>query len=200
MSDLDFFKQFLYEAPGDDPPDIDAPEPAGGDPPPDIGGDDAPADAGPPDLDDGGDAGTDDAPPDLGDDGGFDAGGDDFGGDDGDGENPEEEMMLDDKISAIMNMHLYQRFLELLSTLNNQISSVKNNADVLYSVAPDSTEYQQQLTKLDDNIHAYLDHYFTRNDYSKNLLFFNKCLNLLALLNQSFDDAVKKGIKSMGDA
>lgn len=190
--DLDFFKRFLYEAPGDDPPPDISQDNEQDNSPPDIGDDSTNND--PPDIDDSG--GIGDAPPDL-DDSGFD---DNFGDDtnnDSDGEQQQPELELDEKISAILNQRLYQRFLELLSKINSQISQMKDNGDVLYSITPESTEINRHLIKLDENINMYLNHYFMNSDYSKNRLFFNKCLNLLALLNQSFDAAVKKGVKSM---
>lgn len=185
MNNIDKFLSVLYEAPGD----------AG---PPDI------ADEGPPDLpDDGGAA----APPDIPDMGM----GDDLGamGDPNDPmagfgdpdqeqqeQDPNQKMELDEKISAIMNQQLYQRFLALLNTLTNQLSSIKNNSDILFSVSKESIDLVDQLKKLDENIRLYLKNSFLHENYSKNLLFFNKCLNLLKLLNDEFDRVIQKGIRS----
>ena len=49
-----------------------------------------------------------------------------------------------------------------------------------------------RLTDLEENIRLYLKNYFIHEDYGKNRLFFNKCLNLVSLLNMIFDDAIKK--------
>lgn len=189
--ELEYFKQFLYEAPGDDPPpDISQQDDSGGDVmPPDLPEDnsiDMGAD-GPPDLPD--DSGT---PPDMEDDSGF--GGDEFGGEEQQ-EDQNEKMELDEKISAIMNRNLYQRFLELLGSVTSQISQIKDNRDVLNSIVEDIQGFLSRLTDLEENIRLYLKNYFIHEDYGKNRLFFNKCLNLVSLLNMIFDDAIKKGIK-----
>lgn len=197
MSELSMFEKFLYEAPGDDPPDV---QPAA-DTPPDVPAE-APDDSGPPDIPD--DAGADiadDGPPDMPpdgedgfDDGGFGDGGADEGGEDG---NDPENLGLDDKISAIMNMNLYQRFLSLMNTIGGQLTMLRNNGDVLYTISPESLDIVESLKKLDENIRLYLKNTFLNENYSKNLLFFNKCLNLLKILNDVFDKNIKKGIKSM---
>lgn len=197
---LSIFTQYMTEAP-DDPPDIPA-EDAG---PPDIPDDmpaDEPTDAGgdgsPPDIDDGSDMGAD-APPDIGmddqGDGGF--GDDGASEDDQESEDSPQNFELDEKISAIMNMNLYQRFLSLLDSLGNQLIGLNNNSDVLSSVTPECNDMISSLKKLDENIRLYLKNYFIHENYSKNLLFFNKCLNLLKLLNDNFDKKVRKGIKSV---
>lgn len=190
--ELDFFERFLFEAPGDDPPDT------GGDGPPDIPEDagDAP---GPPDLPDpgGGDVG-DDSPPDLADDGGF---GDDtdFGADGSnaseDGQEPDPG--LDEKVSAVLNQELYQRFLSLLNKISGQLAMLKTNGDVLFTLSPESLDIVGSLKRLDENVRLYLKNTFLNENYSGNLLFFNKCLNLLKLLNDVFDRNVRKGIKEM---
>lgn len=196
------FERFLFEAPGDDPPPDDtsaAPDvdsspsdiPADDDAPPDIGGDD---DLGSDDV-----GGDDEAPPDLGgeDDAGFgedDSGyGDKVGGEE-DQNNP-QNLELDEKISAIMNMNLYQRYLALLNNISNQIVMIKDNNDILYILSADSLDIESSLKKLDENIHLYLKNNFMNENYSKNLLFFNKCLNLLKLLNDTFNSKIQKGIK-----
>lgn len=197
--DLDFFKQFLFEAPGDDPP----PDIGNTGPPemPDIGDDYGGMAPDMPDTDGG--SGIDTGPPDMPDDD-FMAGdmGDDMddGSMDGDGgeeQDPNETLELDEKISAIMNQTLYQRFLQLVGNVSSQISQMKTNSDMMYAITPKSVDFVENLTKLSDNIRLYLKYYFMNENYSKNLLFFNKCINLLSLLNQSFDGDVKKGIKSM---
>lgn len=190
--ELDFFERFLFEAPGDDPPDT------GGDGPPDIPEDagDAP---GPPDLPDpgGGDVG-DDSPPDLADDGGF---GDDtdFGADGSNASEDGQELDpgLDEKVSAILNQELYQRFLSLLNKISGQLAMLKTNGDVLFTLSPESLDIVGSLKRLDENVRLYLKNTFLNENYSGNLLFFNKCLNLLKLLNDVFDRNVRKGIKEM---
>lgn len=191
---LSLFERFLYEAPGDDPP-ADQPDPAPDTPPAEEAPPDIPDDDTPP-----ADAPPDEAPPDM------DDGTDDFGQDDQEDQAPAEpdmsgdvdndnEIGLDDKVSAIMNMNLYQRFLTLLTNIQTQMQLTKNNLDMFYVIAPDSIGIVKSLTSLDENIRIYLKEYFPRENYSKNLLFFNKSLNLLKLLNDSFNQAVHKGIK-----
>lgn len=192
------FNRWLMEA--DEPPSMD-----------DGGGEDT----GPPEMDDpsaDADTGGDDggAPPDMGDDfgsefgGDEDMGGDDFGGEDEEGGDGSQQLELDEKISAIMNEKLYQRFLAMLNNINSQITMINNNNDVLFSLVSNSNsgspedynEIVSSLKKLDENIHLYLDNKFVHENYSKNILFFNKCLNLLKLLNDSFDEKIQKGIKA----
>jgi hypothetical protein len=190
------FERFLFEAPDQDPPDLDD-----GGAPPDVDDDsmgdapDAPDDNPPPDMDE--DAGSSD----------FDTYDDENGDDQGDegqgDENQESEkeqlnnMKLNEKISAIMNMNLYQRYLSLLNNISNQLTMIKDNNDLLSSISDDCLDVVEALDKLDENIHLYLKNNFMNEDYSKNLLFFNKCLNLLKLLNDSFNDKVHKGIRSI---
>ena len=195
------FEKFLYEAPDEEPPDAaqaadtgppNIPDGAGTDPtPPDM-----------PDTDAGGtdDTGAMDAPPDMG-------GDDDFGDaamDDGTGEESENNQEgeqpiegLDEKVSAIMNQQLYQKFLSMLNTIGSQLSQLKSNSDILYAISPESLEIKEQLSKLDENIRLHLKNSFLDDNYSKNLLFFNKCLNLLKLLNDNFSNQIKKGIKAV---
>lgn len=197
-SNLDLFKQFLFEAPGDDPPPDLGEEPQSQDlnngAPPELNDDSGDGDMdSPPEL--GGDdmmmGGDDGAPPELGDDTGF---GDDEGS--GAEQDPNQNMEVDEKISAIMNANLYQRFLSLLGDVTNQISAIKDNSDIIYSLAPDSSKTVSSLKKLEENINLYLNNYFATENYSKNLLFFNKCLNLLKLLNDAFDKNIQKGIRT----
>lgn len=189
--ELEFFKQYLTEAPEDESP-------------PDTSQEEAPPDASfdmgdPPDLpsdDGGGDIGED--PPDIG--GGDDGGLGDFGSDDAESEDEGNDqggspMELDEKISAIMNHKLYQRFINLLGSTKSKISEIKDNSDVLYTIAPECTEVIKKLQSLEENIRLYLKNKFVNEDYGKNLLFFNECLNLRALLSDIFDDIIKKGIK-----
>lgn len=198
-NNVNIFKQFLFEAPEDEgtPPDMvdnpppDIPEGAENDEPPDL-----PADDGM-----GSDTGDMDEPPDIPDDFSEDEFSDDGSIDDGGTEeNPDDKLQnlgLDDKVSAIMNMNLYQRYLSLLNTIGGQLTMIKNNSDILYTLSSDSLEVITSLKKLDENIRLYLKNYFINENYSKNLLFFNKCLNLLKLLNDVFDSDIKKGIKAI---
>lgn len=204
MDDIKFFMSFME---ADDPPD--AAMAADNSPPPDVpednGGGTAPDDM--PDMgDDGGsppdfggddtlmDDGGDGSPPDFGDDeGGF--GDEDGATDEEGGEDQKEPMDLDDKVSAIMNANLYTRFLTMLTNIEAQMSQMKSNADIVYTLSPDASEMYNKYKQLDDNIRLYLNNSFIDENYSKNLLFFNKCLNLLKLLNDSFSSYVNKGIR-----
>lgn len=204
---LSLFDRVMFEAPGDEaPPDI----PSEGTGPPDAGppemtdtNNEAPDmqeedGASPPDFDDGGGS---EGPPDMGDDLGDDQQDDQGFGDDqpaeGDEQDPNQNLNFDEKISAIMNMNLYQRFLSLLNNIGGQLSMIKNNSDMLYTLSNDSLDIIESLKKLDENVRLYLSNYFLNENYSKNLLFFNKCLNLLKLLNNIFEKNIQKGIKSM---
>ena len=204
MDDIKFFMSFME---ADDPPD--AAMAADNSPPPDVpednGGGTAPDDmpdmgddgGSPPDFggDDGSmDDGEDGSPPDFGDDeGGF--GDEDGATDEEGGEDQKEPMDLDDKVSAIMNANLYTRFLTMLTNIEAQMSQMKSNADIVYTLSPDASDMYNKYKQLDDNIRLYLNNSFIDENYSKNLLFFNKCLNLLKLLNDSFSSYVNKGIR-----
>lgn len=183
----------------DGPPDL-APDIA----PPELPDDPTPSTTmdDPPLLTDegGGDMSFDD-PPALGD-------GDDFGMGD-DQENQDQQQMqdadidgdgdigLDDKVSAVMNVSLYQRYLSLLTNISQELSSIRNNNDIIYTLSEDTTKIVDSLNRLDENIRLYMKNSFPHENYSKNLLFFNKCLNLLKLLNDSFNSSIKKGMHSM---
>jgi hypothetical protein len=188
---LNLFEKIIFtEAPGD-PPDLEDPSASSGPPNlPEVPQDDSGGglDGGaPPDLE-GGDLGGEDEM------GGFEDEGN--MGMEGDGTEAEEELELDEKISAIMNQNLYQRYLALLNNVGNQLSMIKNHSDVLYTLSNDSLEVIGSLKKLDENIRLYLANTFLTENYSKNLLFFNKCLNLLKLLNDIFEKNIRKGIKA----
>lgn len=192
----DFFNKYLFEAPEDDQaPDVAAANTSAA---PDVPDEAPPADdESPPDMvDDGG--GSEEMPPDISDDAGgeFDDSG--FEDDPGDGsEETDKNLGLDEKISAIMNMNLYQRYLSLLNQIASQLSMMKNNTDILHTISPESIDVIDSLKKLDENIRLYIKNTFLNENYSKNLLFFNKCLNLLKLLNDVFDTNIKKGLTSI---
>lgn len=201
-NDMEFFMSFL-EADGDPPdaamadaasPPPDVPDDTGPESPPDIsdGGSDDPPDFGGDDT--GGGDMEDDTPPDFGDEGGGDEFSDEDTEESEDG-NDKQPMELDEKISAIMNVNLYNRFLTLLTNIGTQMSQIKNNSDMIYTLSPDASDLFNQYKNLDDNVRLYLKNSFASENYSKNILFFNKCLNLLKLLNDQFASYVNKGIK-----
>lgn len=186
---LDLFQQSLFlEAPGDE-----------GEASTDAQPTDPPANDAPPDIPD--DVGTEsdnDAPPDMTDEDPSDAGLGDTGFDDGqqqEEEDPNKTMKLDAKVSTVMNVNLYQRYLTLLNTINTQLSMIKNNGDMIYTLSDQTSSIIASLKKLDENVRLYMSNIFLEENYSRNLLFFNKCLNLLKLLNDSFDASIQKGIK-----
>jgi len=127
--------------------------------------------------------------------------GDDTGEDNiGDEENnggEEKPPHLSDKVSNIMNLSIYQKFTVLLNKIENQLSSIKNNQDIINQLYPDVAGYTQALRKLEENIQLYLNNQFMNENAGKNILFFNKCLNLLKLLNDKFDANISKGLKGI---
>ena len=143
-----------------------------------------------------------DAPPDLnmgdmGMDGGDGMGDPNADMSEGEGQDLNQLLNLPEKVSAIMNLKLHERFLNLLNTIGSQLQSIKNNADVLNALAKDSIDIVNHLKRLDENVRLYLRNNFINENYSKNLLFFNKCLNLLKLLNDAFDRDIHKGIRDV---
>lgn len=185
------FWRLMTEAEGDDDTADD---------PPDMTEDDAPADD---DSSlDGGDDMDDEDPPDIGggDDGGY--GGDDGFGDTGgggDGGNKKEEITgLSDKVSTVLNERLYKQVLALLSQITIKKEMVRDNIDMIRTIDPDATDITEDLTRLEDNIREYSDHTFLDENYSKNMLFYTKCLNLFNLLCARFSERLSKGIKKVG--
>ena len=172
--DLEFFKRILYEA--EDGPDLS------------VDSGDAPDTADAPDLsmDDSQDAVGD--APELDMDETYDANEQD------ESQEQQQELELDEKISTVMNMNLYKRYLSLLNGIGAQISTIKSKNDMLQSLSPESTSITSSLNQLDENIRLYITNHFMDEKYSKNLLFFNKCLNLYKLLNDVFVKNVKSGI------
>ena len=186
---LDLFQQSLFlEAPGDE-----------GEASTDAQPTDPPADDAPPDIPDTvGTESDNDAPPDMTEEDPSDDGLGDTGFDDGqqqEEEDPNKTMKLDAKVSTVMNVNLYQRYLTLLNTINTQLSMIKNNGDMIYTLSDQTSSIIASLKKLDENVRLYMSNIFLEENYSRNLLFFNKCLNLLKLLNDSFDASIQKGIK-----
>ena len=190
--ELDFFRSYLMEAPGDDdiPPDeqqltnVNDMDTTAGDEPPAMN-DDTPTD------DIGGDDLGGDEPPDLG----FGDDDDSFTSDDEGGES--QPGGLDDKISSIMNVNLYQKFLTLVSDINAQVNNIKSNTDILFALNADSLNIVKPLEKLDENVRLYLKNSFSNERFEKNTLFYNKCVNLFNLLSQKFDAEISKGIKDV---
>jgi hypothetical protein len=179
-TNINLFEIYLREAEGDPPSE----EPADNNDPPDLGASEDSEEI------------TDEAP-DLGDDPfSVSDNSEDENNNDENNEEDNENLPLDEKISAIMNLKLYQRFLNLLNTVGNQISMIKNNNDILYSISNNSLDVLEELKRLDENIRLYLINYFNNENYSKNLLFFNKILNLLKLLNDEFNQKISKGIRA----
>ena len=190
------FNRLFMEAP-DDPPDITGEtteEVPPDNPPPDATEEDT-LDTPP---DEGGGDMSDDAPPDI------DSGEDPFGSDDPtigteeDQEGTADAPNVSEKISIIMNRGLFQKFLTLLNTIGLQISSIKSNSDILFSLSTDTIDILKALEKLDENIRLYLSNQFEEENYSSNLLFFNKCVNLLTLLNEDLDKGISKGTAATG--
>ena len=179
------FEKFMFEAPGEDPtnevPDDttdntpDDPEPVD-----DSNESDPPVDEGY------------DAPPDIGD---MDGSYDDL--DDESNIDNDNNLGIDEKISAILNMNLYQSYLNLLTEITTQLNSIRDNSDILYTLFDEMDETLNSLNKLDENIRLYIKNSFLNNRYERNQFFYNKCLNLYKLLNDKFNDSVHKGIKDI---
>lgn len=192
-----FFEKVFFEA-DDAPPDMAGASPPTGDisePPPSPGGDAAPDMGGTDEF------GMEDpnggGPPDI------EEPGEDFGGEGG-GENSEENseddpanMKFDDKISNVMNMNLYQRFLNMLNSITSQVNTIKDNTDIFNALTKDASDLVPSLQKLDENIRLYLSNFFLNENYSKNLLFFNKCLNEYNLHRELFTKEIKKTMRNV---
>lgn len=172
---LNFFESVLLEAEGDSIPDIPE-EPSVDNIPPDVADDvpDIPDDQiidDPPDVDtDYNDINIDDNMSD---------------------EETVEDLNINEKISVVMNSNLYQKFLSLIVVISDHISIIKDHRDEIYSIAPNAIGIEESLKKLRENINLYLANNFINNNYSSNLLFFNKCSNLLNLLDNDFSNNIK---------
>ena len=106
-------------------------------------------------------------------------------------------MKFDDKISNVMNMNLYQRFLNMLNSITSQVNTIKDNADIINALTKDASDLVPSLQKLDENIRLYLSNFFLNENYSKNLLFFNKCLNEYNLHREFFTKEIKKATRNV---
>ena len=196
MENKSLFEKWMFEAPGDElPPDT----PAANDQAPDVP-EDTSSDT-PPDLDmSDTSAAEDDIAPEEGDDMPPDLDGEDFNMDDDMGvdipeENPTADMHLDDKVSAILNLNLYQQYTTLLGQVSAEITSITNNVELLYAISEDIEGTLKALRKLEENMRLYIENNFSDERYEKNLLFYNKCKNLNKFLNDKFDSVIHKGIK-----
>ena len=171
-----FFEKVLLEE-GEESPPAEDPSAEGTDPP-DMGSD-IESEFGGDDIS----GGSDDSS--------FDT---DFGSDDSSGGDNEEkeEPSFGEKISNVLNSKLYQRYLSLLNRVENQILAIKNNLDIFNIIYRDSAEPIEILKKLSENIRIYLNEFFLKENYSKNLLFFNKCINLYKLLNDQIIKLMKR--------
>ena len=190
---LSFFEQILFEAPGDEPAADNTAAPDM----PDIGG------GNPPDMPSNGDVGAE-MPPDMpedmssSDDDNNDFGSDidDMNSDDDNGNgNEKKELEIDEKISNILNKLLYDKFLTLLNQIGSQLSNIKNNNEILHSIVPNLGEFVEEFKRLDESIRLYINNSFISENSSKNLLFFNQCLNALKMLNDKFSQEINKGTR-----
>lgn len=191
---MDIFTRYLYEAEDDPPEELDTPEFED-----DDAGQEEPGGGDMPEYDPVGDEDNGD-PPDMPEYGGDDVG-DDYGFGDGE-ENGEGYVKkvpenLNDKVSALMNANLYQSYLSLLQKFTAQQQAIKNNRDVLYTISPESLDTLDLLKKLDENMRLYMKNSFPNENYSKNQLFFNKCLAYYRLLVDQFSEVMKKGTRDL---
>ena len=195
LMNLSLFERYLIEAPGDEVAP-DAHMDASNDAPPDAPAEDPPAIDGTTGDDNAGDFSADPDtggdPPDMDD---FNTDDMDMGTEDDATEEDNAPTGLDDKVSAIMNQTLYKRYLSLLTQIASQQTSIKNNSDILYTISADVAGIVKSLNRLEDNVRSYLKNTFADENYSRNLLFFNKAINLFKLIDDSFDAMIRKGMK-----
>ena len=195
LMNLSLFERYLIEAPEDEAAP-DANMDVSTEDPPEAPIEDPPAIDGTTGDDNAGDFsadsdGTED-PPDMGDFGTDDM---DTGTEDDTSDGNSAPTGLDGKVSAIMNQTLYKRYLSLLTQIASQQTSIKNNSDILYTISADVAGIVKSLSRLEGNIRSYLKNTFADENYSRNLLFFNKAVNLFKLLDDSFDAMIRKGMK-----
>lgn len=131
-------------------------------------------------------------PPDEYNGGGDEQSYDNYEQDENSDENNDNELDFGEKISNILNAKLYQRYLTLLNHIENQLIIIKNNADVFGILLKSSPEIIDVFKKLEENIRIYISDYFEKENYSKNLLFFNKCINLYKACNEILNKNMKK--------
>lgn len=192
---MNLFEKYLVEAPGDEnTPDTDTGPPDL----PDEPNNSEDMDNNPPDLGDEGqeDISNDfnDEPPDLGgDDGTEDFNDDSFG--DEEVQDPNQNMQLDEKIRAIMNENLYSSYLKLLNEISGQLANIRANNDIFRTLYDDSDDIVGELSRLEENMRVYINKKYINQDFGANRLFYDKCLNLLKILNTIFDKKIRKGIK-----
>ena len=175
----------ITEAPEDEGPPLD-------DSPPDLDmdvSDDFAVDsaAGPPDLDMGPGESI----------GGGDDSGDSAGFDDGgvDNEESDEPKGLSDKVSTILNQKLHRKMSALLNDIGSQLSSIKDNSDMLLSISIGSQSMIDELSLLEENIRLYMTNIFLQRSYEINMEFYNKSVNMLKLLNDKFNMDIDNGIR-----
>lgn len=106
----------------------------------------------------------------------------------------QEDITFGEKISNILNKKLYQRYLTLLNRIENQLLTIKNNLDIFTLLISDNDSNVNVLKKLNENIRTYINEYFANEDYSKNQLFFDKCINLYKLTNEELTKVMRKNI------
>jgi len=193
VTKLSFFEQVLFEAPGTEAtPDATAAPDM-----PDVGTSDSPPDM-PTNDDLTGEADTE-MPPDMpedmsSDDNDFGSDMDDINSDD-ENNGEKKELEIDEKISNILNKLLYDKFLTLLNQIGSQLSNIKNNNEILHSIVPNLGEIVEEFKRLDESIRLYINNSFISENSSKNLLFFNQCLNALKMLNDKFSQEINKGTR-----
>lgn len=181
------FYRILMEAPEDEgnPPEISDDVGAIDDAPPDADNTATPVEA-PPDIG-GDDFGSNDMESDM-----------DLGGNEEEKPSEDEPQGLDNKVSAVLNSGLYKKTLTLLSEITKKKETIKDNIDIIRTLDPDSVIIQEQLERLEDNIRDYNEHHFLSENYSKNLLFYTKCLNLYNQIVLQFSEKINKAIKDSG--
>lgn len=99
---------------------------------------------------------------------------------------------FDKKISDTLNRNLYQHYISLKKTINQELTMTEDNLDFIDPEVLKDTNLVEILKKLSSNMDLYLMNNFLNNDYSKNVFFYNKCLNMVNLVNIEFSKALKK--------
>lgn len=99
---------------------------------------------------------------------------------------------FDKKVSDILNRELYQHYMSLKKTINQELTMLENNIDYINSEVMKETDIVEILKKLEENMDLYLANYFVNSNYSKNVFFYNKCLNMVNLVNLEFKRVLEK--------